>query len=45
MEHEDEIWAATKLNEFAGWEHAAIADWIVKLFNHLETTLELLCLT
>jgi hypothetical protein len=45
MEKEDEIWATTKLNEYAGWEHADIADWTVKLFKHLETTLELLCLT
>jgi hypothetical protein len=44
MEHEDEIWAATKLNEFAGWEHAEIADRIFKLFKHLETTFVLLCL-
>jgi hypothetical protein len=37
-----EIYAALKINAFDGWENADIADWIVKLFEHFATTVELL---
>jgi hypothetical protein len=40
-----EIWAPLKIDAFDGYEDADIADWIVKLFEHFITTLNLLSLT
>lgn len=40
-----EIWAPLKINAFDGYENVAIADWIVKLFEHFTTTVNLLELT
>jgi hypothetical protein len=46
-EGKNEIWANTKLGAFEGlgWEHAGLADWIVQMLTHLETTLGFLELT
>ena len=38
-----EIWAPLRLKEFDGWENADIANWIVRLFEHFITTVNLLC--
>jgi hypothetical protein len=40
-----EIWAPLKIDAFDGYEDADIADWIVKLFEHFITTVNLLSLT
>lgn len=40
-----EIWAPLKMDAFDGYENADIADWIVKLFEHFITTVNLLALT
>jgi hypothetical protein len=37
-----EICATLRIKAFSGWEDQAIADWIVKLFQHFITTVELL---
>jgi hypothetical protein len=37
-----EIWATLRISAFDGWENADIADWIVRLYEHFITTLELL---
>jgi hypothetical protein len=40
-----EIWAPLKIDAFDGYEDADISDWIVKLFEHFTTTVNLLSLT
>jgi hypothetical protein len=39
-----EIWAFLRIKEFDGWENTDIADWVVKLFDHFITTVNLLML-
>jgi hypothetical protein len=37
-----EIWSSLKIKAFDGWEGTAIADWVVRLFEHFINTVELL---
>ena len=37
-----EIWSSLKINSFDGYDDEGIADWVVKLFEHLVTTMNLL---
>ena len=40
-----EIWATLKIKAFDSWDDQATADWVVKLFEHFITTVELFQLT
>jgi len=37
-----EIWATLKIDEFDGWDDNDTASWIIRLFDHFITTIELL---
>jgi hypothetical protein len=40
-----EIWAPIKINAFTGYTNPEFAEWIVKLFDHFATTVNLQCVT